>query len=281
MDKNKITYVQLTRNATVAGCLLIPIVIIFAGSLAFFDHKDIAKATTEPVDSVTNDTMATVTSAANVYKTREMALGANVQYLVILLPNEAHESPDLPEEQRLIGEPYLPQSTVVTPETSVVWFNADVDHDHKIILTRDDQIVFEGNEFAFNDMYGPIRLNETGVYSYYETDVIDDDPDFVMKGNITVIDDDGSVTSTNGISSDQKIVGTFMVPAQDLQQYASELQNRGLDIDSSYTFKDLRGGQEGTGDEQTLLVWTSNTNEVGLDQVIQALQVVTGTLPYG
>lgn len=42
---------------------------------------------------------------------------------------------------------------------------------------------------------------------------------------------------------------TLIVPAQDLQHYTSELQNHGLNVDSSFPFKDLRGGQEGTGDE--------------------------------
>ena len=46
---------------------------------------------------------------------------------------------------------------------------------------------------------------------------------------------------------------------------------------------DLMSGQEEgeAGDEQTLLIWTANSKEVGLSQVIQALQGITETLPYG
>jgi hypothetical protein len=100
-----------------------------------------------------------------------------------------------------------------------------------------------------------------------------------MQSNISVIgDNDISVTSS---ASEQRIVGSIILPAQDLQQYTSHLQNRGLNIDSSYTFTDLRGGQEGAGDQQTLLVWTANAAEIGLDQVAQALQDLTGMLPYG
>ncbi len=74
--------------------------------------------------------------ASNIYETQKMVLGKNIKNLVILLPNEAHESPVLPEEQRLINQPYVPQNTVINAGTTVVWFNADVDHDHKITLAN-------------------------------------------------------------------------------------------------------------------------------------------------
>lgn len=231
---------------------------------------------------VTRNTSENV--ATDLYQTGKMVVGRNVSNLIILLPNEAHESPDLPEEQRLIGEPYVPQNTVIGPETSVVWFNGDVDHDHKITLTKGGETLLEGDVFGFNSTYGPIRLNDTGVYSYYETDVINDDPNFVMKGNITVIEGSDlkgvSNISKLGVSSDRMIVGTFMVPTQELHQYIIDFQNHGLIIENFYTFKDLRGGEEGTGDEQTLLVWNAKANELGLDHVVQALQEITRNLPY-
>jgi len=44
-----------------------------------------------------------------------------------------------------------------------------------------------------------------------------------------------------------------------------------------------RSGQEGeAGDEQTLLVWTANPAEVGLDQVIHSNSAsIIEKLPYG
>ena len=53
-------------------------------------------------------------------------------------------------------------------------------------------------------------------------------------------------------------VGILMVPTQDIQTYTTDLENRGFNIDSTHNFKDLRGGQSGTGqsgtgDEQTLI----------------------------
>ena len=52
-------------------------------------------------------------------------------------------------------------------------------------------------------------------------------------------------------------VGVLMVPTQDIQTYTTDLESRGFNIDSAHNLKDLRGGQSGTGDEQTLIVWTT------------------------
>lgn len=38
-----------------------------------------------------------------------------------------------------------------------------------------------------------------------------------------------------------------MVPTQDIQAYKADLQNRGVEIDSTHNSKDLRGGQSRTG----------------------------------
>ncbi len=48
-----------------------------------------------------------------------------------------------------------------------------------------------------------------------------------------------------------------MVPTQDRDTYVQDVKNAGVAVDSTYDLKDLRGGQSGTGDVQTLLVWTS------------------------
>ena len=43
-----------------------------------------------------------------------------------------------------------------------------------------------------------------------------------------------------------------MVPARLFDKYRSECENNGITIDSTCNYKDLRGGQKGTGPEQTL-----------------------------
>ena len=72
-------------------------------------------------------------AASNVFDTHSMILGDNIKNLVILIPNEAHESTNQPKDQLpLANQPYLPQDAVVNRGTTVTWFNGDVDHDHKI-----------------------------------------------------------------------------------------------------------------------------------------------------
>lgn len=69
-----------------------------------------------------------------------------------------------------------------------------------------------------------------------------------------------------------------MVPSQDIQTYTSDLNNRGFAIDSTHNFKDLRGGQSGTGNEQTLIVWT--TSGMSLSDIVTNLQEFSSGLPY-
>jgi hypothetical protein len=70
----------------------------------------------------------------------------------------------------------------------------------------------------------------------------------------------------------------LMVPTQDIQTYAADLQNKGFTINSTHNFKDLRGGQSGTGDEQTLIVWT--TSGLDVPSIVANLQDFTLELPY-
>src|SRR5215204_6221972 len=231
-------------------------------------------------------------NATSLYDTGQMILPSNVKHLVILLPNEAHESPELEEEQRHIAQPYIPQKAIVSLDTMVVWFNGDVDHDHKITLqdTNTNQIVFDSPVFTFNEASNPIVLNNTGSYRYYEADVLEDDLDFVMEGTIDVINQrqqssplpTSSVNSSNpSIQGPGNIdtVGTLMVPAQDLDEHISYLNERGFGVNSVHTFADLRGGQEGTGPEQTLIVWTADS-QMGLDKILSDLEELTPSLPY-
>jgi hypothetical protein len=141
----------------------------------------------------------------------------------------------------------------------------------------------EGQDFAYNTASEPVTFNDTDTFSYFEADVNDNDPSFVMNGTINVINQPNSLTNTNastagGVAGNPDTVGTFMVPAQDLDQYVSTLTSKGFTVDSTHTFADLRGGQSGTGPEQTLIDWT--TSGMNLDQVISALEEVAPSLPY-
>ena len=85
-------------------------------------------------------------------------------------------------------------------------------------------------------------------------------------------------SSSSSSSSAADTVGLLMVPTQDIQSYTTNLQNRGFAIDSTHNFKDLRGGQSGTGDEQTLVVWT--TSGIPLSNIVANLQEFSSELPY-
>ena len=76
---------------------------------------------------------------------------------------------------------------------------------------------------------------------------------YIMRGNISVIDDSNSNVDLQQTVEDSNTVGILMVPTQDISLYTSDLQNRGFLVDSAHNFQDLGGGQSGTGDEQTLL----------------------------
>lgn len=236
----------------------------------------------ESFASVPTDQQQPNINASALFNTRTMVLGDNVKNLVIFIPNEAHESTNQAANQfPLANQPYLPQNAVVNTGTAITWFNGDVDHDRSITVVQGDSIPAEtesstapeGDSFEYNTATTPITLNDTGTYTYFEKDVNEDDPAFVMNGTINVIDQPESLPSDGSDT-----VGVLMVPAQDIQTYTTDLQNRGFAIESTHNFNDLRGGQSGTGDVQTLVVWA--TSGMTLPDIVTNLQEFSLDLPY-
>jgi plastocyanin len=246
-----------------------------------FLNVKFAHAQTDNLNSTSHPNI----NATNIHDSKTMVLGNDIKHLVILIPNEAHESPAMEEEQRHINQPYIPQKAVVRPGTMITWFNGDVDHDHKITLNdaSSKQEVFDSGVFAFNEASKPIIVNNISTFNYFEANVNNEDEDFVMDGEIIVVDQPSSSTIPNSSSSSNNnidTVGTYMVPTQDIDTYLSELTDRGFVINSMYDFQDLRGGQEGTGDKQTLIVWGANSSAMPLDTIINSLKEITPELPY-
>ena len=99
---------------------------------------------------------------------------------------------------------------------------------------------------------------------------------FVMTGNVTVVNQDSAAASTTAGAYDT--VGTLMVPSPLVQNVVESMGSAGFAIDSMHTFTDLRGGQEDTGDEQVLVVWT--TAGKSLDEITLRLGEVSEGLPY-
>lgn len=227
-------------------------------------------------------------TADDLYETKSLVLPPNIKHLVILIPNEGHESQnpgDVSSDQRLINQPYIPQRATVNPGTMVIWFNGDVDHDHKITLANSvnsENAIFESDTFAYNEPSKPIVLNETGTFNYYETDVNNEDQDYVMNGTIDIASQQGpdssstsasNSTNSPGIQNNADTAGVLMVPAEDIDTYVQDLKSSGFAIDSTHNFNDIRAG-----DQQVLLVWT--TSGINLDKVVSTLQEITQNLPY-
>ena len=210
--------------------------------------------------------------AQNIYQNKIMPFANNVKNIVLLIPNEGHESPTLPQEQRLINQPYVPAKIIVGPNTQIAWINGDVGHKHSITLVdKNSQQVYSSGKFDFNSITDPLILNDSGKYIYSESNVNKDDPKFIMDGTILVQED---LSKTNQLPES---VGFLMVPTKDLNKHVTELTGNGIEVIDKYTFKDLRGGQKGTGAQQTLLLLGSTNTQ---EKLVSTLESITPTLPY-
>ncbi len=86
-------------------------------------------------------------------------------------------------------------------------------------------------------------------------------------------------SSTTASDSNIETAGVFMVPTKDIDTYVQDFRNNGFSVDSTYSFKDLRGLARDTGSEQTLLVWTAGPS-MTVDTAISALKDIGSKLPY-
>jgi plastocyanin len=212
-------------------------------------------------------------NATSVYDSGRMILGDNVKHFVILIPNEGHHGPGEEDESRFIAQPFVPQNAVIGPGTQVTWFNGDVGHEHNIVVNDPNgNQVFDTGEFTELSTSRPIVFNDTGNFEYADT--IEYEGGFVMTGNITVANE----PSTTASPATYDTVGALMVPSMDVQNIATTIKDAGFGIDSMQNFKDLRGGQSDTGDEQTLVIWTANGMD--LNEVASKLQTISQPLPY-
>jgi plastocyanin len=219
------------------------------------------------------------TYATTIYENKSITVPPNVKNLVILIPNEGHHGPGEEDESRFIAQPFVPQNAAISPGTQVVWYNGDVGHEHNIVV-RDDNgnQVVETGIFPELEASRAIAFNNTGNFAYADT--IDYEEGFVMTGNISVIDQKNNVPTTTATAANTfDTAGVLMVPSIYADNTVQSLKSAGFGIDSMQNFRDLRGGQEGTGDIQTLLVWTANGME--LSNVIAQLKQISSSLPYG
>ena len=210
--------------------------------------------------------------AKNIFDNKMLTLPSNVKDFIILIPNESHESPQLPKDQRLINQPYVPQNLVTGANTQITWFAGDVGHTREISLTDESSKLIFNSRLKFNTATEPLLLNHSGKYTYFEKNANKEDPKFVMEGSITVNPNSNGKVSVSPF--DTMLV--LMVPTNDIKEHMMTLADNKVDVIDIYSFKDLRE-TGGGGANQTLLVLGTNNP---LDESISVLKKITPTLPY-
>src|SRR5216117_1420283 len=217
--------------------------------------------------------------ASDILNNKTLTVPNSVKNFVILIPNEAHESPELPKDQRLINQPYVPQNLVVDPGTKIAWFAGDVGHMRKVILEDENSNEIFNSILKFNSASKALPFNQSGKFTYFETKANKDDPNFVMKGSVTVTGPEPNSSidiSNNSLKSNFDTLSIIMIPTKDINKHAKILNDNSLNILDQYSFKDLRQ-TAGGGANQTLLVLGSNGP---IDATISTLKKITSTLPY-
>jgi hypothetical protein len=213
--------------------------------------------------------------AYQILDSQTLNLPHSVRNFVILIPNEAHESPLLPKEQRLINQPYVPQHLFASAKINIAWFSGDVGHTRKITLEDQNSEKIFDTSIKFNSISPTVEFNDTGTFSYYEKGANKEDLNFVMNGTITINDPQMQLNNP-ALDSEYEMMSTLMVPTKDIKKYTELLDNSKVDILGQQSFIDLRETGSG-GANQTLLVLGSN-NQV--DDTIDILKKITTSLPY-
>ena len=217
--------------------------------------------------------------ATNIFESKTLTLPSNVKNFVILIPNEAHESPLLPKEQRLINQPYVPQNLVSGANTQIIWFSGDVGHTRKITLTDENSKEVYNSRLKFNTATEPLLLNHSGKFTYFEKNANIQDSKFVMEGSITITNTDVPLNSNENMTVSESPFDTMlvlMVPTNDIKKHIMTLVDNNVNIIDIYSFKDLRE-TGGGGANQTLLALGTNNP---LDESISVLKKITSSLPY-
>lgn len=216
--------------------------------------------------------------AKSIYDTGTAVLGNNIRNLFILIPDEAHHGNGEAKENRFIEQSFLPQNAIVNKGTNVIWFSGDVNHEHRIIINNDESL-FDSGAIPEYSASKPMVFNSIGDFSYYGPDISQEakQKGFVMRGDVKVIDQPNKL-KTNATANVES-VGVFMVPTKDIDDYTKDFAEKGFSIDSTHSFKDLRGLARGTDSEQTLLVWTAGPS-MTTDMIISALEDIGSKTPY-
>lgn len=261
-----------TRNSIFITGLFLFSTLLFLQSVSGSSIAS-AQIDTNGNSTIANNINQSTFVAEDVFNTKTMMLEGNVKHLLILVPNEGHHDEGEDNEARFLDQHFVPENAVINTGTTVSWFNGDVGHERTInVLNTDGTSLFNTGEIQDSQMSSSHTFTTPGTYKYEA----EGDPGVTMEGTITVVNNNSSSTSPSSGNFDT--VGVFMVPTQDIGNYLSEITNAGITVESTHDFEDLRGGQEGTGDVQTLIIWSTSGKD--LAQTISSLREISLDLPY-
>ena len=201
-----------------------------------------------------------IPNAESVFKSESMTLPSSLPppaaeedaTVMVFIPNEAHESLE-DERHKLITDhnPYfIPTNLVIPKGTAISFINADAPWDtpnpHTInIIDSSGETVYSTEVLQYTNSSEP-KILDVGKYT-----MIDSENEF-MKGTITVITDQesiSSISSSNG--SNSLIVGGFYTPTNEVENkqdndgvfhpgwlnyYKEEFPRNGFNILSEYNF---------------------------------------------
>jgi plastocyanin len=216
--------------------------------------------------------------AKHIFDTKTAVLGNDIKNLFILIPDEAHHGNGEAKENRFIEQSFLPQNVIINKGTNVIWFSGDVSHEHRIIINNDESL-FDSGVLPEYSASNPMVFNTVGNFGYYSPDIDQEavQKGFVMRGDIKAIDQPNKLNTNPNANVES--VGVFMVPTKDIDDYTKDFTEKGFSIESTYSFKDLRGIARDTGSEQTMLVWTAGPS-MTTDMITSALEDIGSKLPY-
>ena len=196
-----------------------------------------------------------IPNAESVFNSESMTLPSSLPAdatVMVFIPNEAHESLE-DERHKLITDhnPYfIPTNLVIPQGTAISFINADAPWDtpnpHTInIIDSSGETVYSTEVLQYTNSSEP-KILDVGKYT-----MIDSENEF-MKGTITVITDQesiSSISSSNG--SNSLIVGGFYTPTNEVENkqdndgvfhpgwlnyYKEEFPKNGFNILSEYNF---------------------------------------------
>ena len=265
------------RIIGLATCLLL--IPIFS-AYVFDNPFDLVWATVANGQNLANSSSQDTPNidAKHIFDTKTAVLGNDVKNLIIIIPDEAHHGNGEAKENRFIEQSFLPQNAVVNRGTNVIWFSGDVSHEHRIIFDNDENL-FDSGVLSEYSASNPMIFNTIGDFGYYSPDIDQEavQKGFVMRGEVKVIDQPNKLNTNPNANVES--VGVFMVPTKDIDEYSKDFTEKGFSIESTYSFKDLRGIARDTGSEQTLIVWTAGSS-MTTDMIISALEDIGPNLPY-